>query len=69
MTWQLAVSSPVNLTIYNLRGQKVKTLLSAYLLSGFHSLEFDASDLPSGIYLYQLQAGRYGETKKMVVLK
>jgi hypothetical protein len=66
---QLAVGSNVTLEIYNLRGQKVKTLLSASLLPGLHSLEFDASDLSSGIYLYRLLAGSFLETKKMVVLK
>ena len=69
ISWKLAVGGHINLTIYNLQGQKVKSLLSASLLSGFHSIKFDASDLPSGIYFYQLQAGGYVETKKMVVLK
>jgi hypothetical protein len=66
---QLAVGSNVTLEIYNLRGQKVKTLLSASLHSGFHSVEFKATNLASGIYFYRLQAGRHVETKKMVVLK
>jgi hypothetical protein len=69
ISWQLAVSSNVTLEIYNLRGQKVKTLLSASLHSGFHSVEFKATNLASGIYFYRLQAGRHVETKKMVVLK
>ena len=68
-SWQLAVGSNVTLEIYNLRGQKVKTLLSASLHSGFHSVEFNATNLASGIYFYRLEAGAFVETKKMVVLK
>ncbi|UCF64037.1 MAG: T9SS type A sorting domain-containing protein, partial [bacterium] len=69
ISWQLAVGSHVHLTIYNLQGRRVKTLLSAFQLAGFHSIDFDASDLASGIYFYRLEAGRDAKTKKMVVLK
>jgi hypothetical protein len=69
ISWQLATNSSVRLSIYNIRGQKVKTLLSAYLLSGFHSMEFDASDFASGVYFYRLEAGPLVQTRKMVVLK
>ena len=69
ISWQLPVSSKVKLEIFNLMGQKISTLLSASLLSGFHSVEWDASNLASGIYLYRLQAGEYVETRKMILLK
>jgi hypothetical protein len=69
ISWRLAVGGHVNLSIYNLRGQKVTTLLSASLLSGFHSIEFDASNLASGIYFYQLEAGQYIDSRKMILLK
>jgi hypothetical protein len=69
ITWQLPVTSPVKLTVFNITGQKVVTLLSASLHSGFHEYEWDASHLPSGIYLYRLQAGDYVETRKMVMMK
>jgi hypothetical protein len=69
ISWQLPVGSPVTLEIFNLRGQKVKNLLSAYLHSGFHSFEFDVSELASGVYLYRIQAGKFVKTRKMVVLK
>jgi hypothetical protein len=69
ISWQLTAVSSVTLSIYNIRGQKVTTLLSASLLSGFHSMEFDASDLASGVYFYRLEAGTHVQTRKMVILK
>jgi hypothetical protein len=69
ISWQLPVSSQVNLTIYNLVGQKFATLLSASLPSGFHEYKWDASDLPSGVYLYRLEAGDFVESRKMVLMK
>ena len=67
--FDLPKSCEVTLIIYNLLGEEVITLLSASLLSGSHSIEWDASDLASGVYLYRLQAGNYVETRKMVLMR
>ena len=69
ISWQLAVSSPVNLAVYNLAGQRVAVLVDERQPAGFHQIEFDASELASGIYLYRLRAGKYVETRKMVLMK
>ena len=42
---------------------------AASLLSGSHSVEWDASNLASGLYLYRLEAGEYVETRKMILMK
>ena len=47
----------VTLKIFNVLGEEVTTLLSASLLSGFHSYQWDAGNMPSGIYYYTIQAG------------
>ena len=67
--FQLPQTSQVTLEIYNLIGEKVATLLSAIQPPGSHSVEWDASNLTSGVYLYRLNAGNHVETKKMVLLK
>ena len=67
--FNLPKSSEVSLKVYNILGEEVATLLSASLLSGSHSVEWDVSNLASGVYLYRLQAGDYVETRKMVVMK
>ncbi len=72
-TTTIAFSLPqtgfVILKIYNLIGEEVATLLSASLLSGSHSVEWDASGLASGVYFYRLSAGQFQQTKKLLLLK
>jgi len=50
-------------------GREVRTLLNEEKPSGNYSLEFNASDLSSGIYLYQMKAGGFMKTRKLVLLK
>jgi predicted GH43/DUF377 family glycosyl hydrolase len=81
ISWQVGVTgrSPVqiDLSIYNILGQKVATLVSGKQKAGFHSVEWDASEFSSGVYYYQLLAGDpsassgqvYREVKKMILLK
>ena len=59
----------VSLVVYNVLGQKVTTLVDEEKLAGNYELQFDGSSLSSGIYFYQLKAGGFVETKKMVLLK
>lgn len=59
----------VKLTVYNTLGEEVKSLISEYLPAGFYSIEFDASNLPSGIYIYRIKANDFLDTKKMILLK
>ncbi|MEJ5261140.1 MAG: CotH kinase family protein [Ignavibacterium sp.] len=59
----------VSLEVYNILGQKVATLLEDELSPGNYEVEFDASDLPSGVYLYRLLAEKFSDTKKMILLK
>lgn len=65
----LAKSSNVQLSVYNLQGQHIATLLNEKLSSGEHAATFDASQLSSGVYIYRLQAGEFMQTKKMMLIK
>jgi glucuronoarabinoxylan endo-1,4-beta-xylanase len=69
ISWQLAVGSEVELKVFNLLGQDVHTLVNERQQAGFHSVEWDASDLASGVYLYRLQAGDFVETRKMLLIR
>ncbi len=59
----------VRLTVYNALGQRVAELLNKKLSAGTYEVTFNASNLPSGVYFYQLSAGNVVLTKKMVLLK
>jgi Tol biopolymer transport system component len=65
----LAESGDVSLTIYNILGRKVRTLIDEYRLYGNHKYDFNANHLSSGIYFYRLKAGETVETKRMILLK
>jgi hypothetical protein len=67
--FRIPQSEYVTLKIYNLLGEEVATLLSASLLSGSHSCEWDASALASGVYLCQLRAGEFVQTRKLILLR
>ncbi|UCC78615.1 MAG: T9SS type A sorting domain-containing protein [Candidatus Zixiibacteriota bacterium] len=67
--FMISESQFVKLTVYDLLGRQVKTLLEEYRQAGVHSVTFDASHLSSGVYFYRLQAGNMIETRRMVLLK
>ncbi|MCI0450616.1 MAG: T9SS type A sorting domain-containing protein [Chlorobi bacterium] len=59
----------VSLQIYNVLGREVTTLINEQLNPGTYEIQWDASNYPSGVYLYQLKASEFSETRKMVVVK
>ncbi len=65
----LPESQNVKLDVYNMLGEKVATLLDRKMEAGFHSVNFDASQLSNGIYIYRLQAGKFTQIKKMILMK
>jgi plastocyanin len=67
--FDLANAGPATLDVFNVIGQKVAELVNAPLSAGSHTLTFDASSLPSGVYLYRLAAGGQTVQKKMMLLK
>jgi len=68
-SYSLAEAGKVKLTIHNLRGQLLETVVDGYQEAGEHQVIWDASDYSSGVYFYKLQAGDYVSTKKMNLLK
>jgi len=62
-------ASHVSLTIFNALGQKVATLADSRFMPGSHSITWDASRAPSGVYFYRLVTGNVTSTKKMLLIK
>jgi len=76
ISYQLPENSEVDLSIFNLLGQKIETLVSTQQPAGYHKIMWDASSHPSGMYYYQLNASstsgkmrHFSKTKKLVLLK
>ncbi|MBT8379029.1 MAG: T9SS type A sorting domain-containing protein [Ignavibacteria bacterium] len=72
ISWQTPTGSWNTLKIYDALGGEVVTLVNEYRPAGKYKVEFSSQfipDLKSGIYFYQLTAGEYAETKKMILLR
>jgi hypothetical protein len=67
--YSLPRETQVSLKIYNLLGQEVRTLVEAHSQAGHYKVNFDASSLPSGMYIYRLTAGGSILSRKMVLSK
>jgi len=67
--FNLVEATSVKIDIYNNAGQKVETLLDQNLSAGNHSVEWNASDMASGIYFYKIQANGVQEVKRMILVK
>ena len=59
----------VKLNIYDLLGRNIKTLIQEYKSAGNHTINFDASEISSGVYYYTLKVGSFVDTKKMILMK
>jgi hypothetical protein len=69
ISFSIAKAGPVSLTVYDLLGRSVTTLMNEHLSSGNYQVPWDASSLPSGMYFYRLNAGEFSDVKKTVLLK
>ena len=65
----LPSESNVKISIYNLIGQKVAEVVNSKFTAGNHSIDFNGSNLSSGIYLYKIEAGSFSSVKKMQLIK
>ncbi len=69
ISYDLPKRSYVKLTIYDMLGREVTTLVSEEKAAGSYKVKFDATSLSSGVYLYRIQAGNFVNTKKLILLK
>ncbi|MFC2103696.1 T9SS type A sorting domain-containing protein, partial [Bacteroidota bacterium] len=62
-------ATQLNLSLYSVTGELVENLISDFMPAGNHSINFNASGLPSGVYLYKIIAGDFSSSKKMILMK
>lgn len=69
ISYTLSETGKVKLVVYNVNGQEVATLLNGTVKAGTHSLNFNASNLPTGVYFYKLSTDKMQAVKKMALIK
>lgn len=69
ISWQSPVAGHQILKVFDMLGNEVAILVNEYKEPGRYEVEFDASNLPSGVYIYRLQSDDYINTKKMILLR
>jgi len=67
--YSLKESGKVELTVFNMLGQRVATLVNEFQSAGNHAVKFDASHLASGIYVYRMHVNNFSSTRKLILLK
>jgi hypothetical protein len=65
----LPKTSRTKIIIYDFLGRKIRTLINKEMGAGYHEININASNLPSGIYFYKIQSGEFNQTKKMTLMK
>ena len=69
ITYELPQQENVQLTVYDMVGRQVATLVNETVQAGVHNVNFDASNLSSGVYIYRLQTGSTTLSRKLTVIK
>jgi len=69
ISYGLTSPAEVELVVYNIAGETVSTLVDGPQTAGMHSLQFDGSNLPSGIYFYRLSTEDFSRTQRMLLVK
>lgn len=69
ISWQSPIGSNQMLKIYDVLGNEVAILVDEFKDAGYYETEFNASELPSGLYFYQLRSNYFNKTKKMMLIK
>ena len=67
--YSIPTESKVVIKVYDILGNEIETLVSEEIQTGTYELTWDAGNLSSGVYFYQIKAGVFVETKKMIVIK
>ena len=67
--YEIPEGSLVSLKVYDILGRVIRTLVNEYQDAGFKEVSFDAAAIPSGIYFYRLQAGKFTDVKKMLLVR
>jgi hypothetical protein len=69
LSFAIPIESEVSLSVYNLQGREVSTLIDANMDAGYHSVVWDANSYASGVYFVKMMAGEFVNTQKLMLVK
>ncbi len=69
IAYNLGQNTLVNVKVFNILGKEIVTLVNEKQVAGLHTIDFNAVQLSTGVYFYQIQAGDFTQTKKMLLVK
>ncbi len=69
ISFDIPETGEAELSVFNILGEKIKTLAEGTMEQGYHKITFDAEDIPAGVYFYRLVTTGFAETKKLTLLK
>ncbi|MEM1041653.1 MAG: T9SS type A sorting domain-containing protein [Bacteroidota bacterium] len=69
LSYDLAEAATVRVEVYDVTGRRVATLVDTPQAAGTHEVEWDAAGLPSGVYIYQVEAGRFRQTQRITLVR
>ena len=69
IAFDLPESADVRLTVFDVLGRQVATLINQHMKAGTHTVSFDSQRLASGVYIYLLEAGSFSMTRNMMLIK
>lgn len=69
ISYDLATSSRVNISVYDILGRKITTLIDKFQNAGNYQVNWDASELSSGVYIYKINAGDFTQSRQMMLIK
>ena len=69
ISYYLPKDGKVILKVYNILAQEIATVVNEIQAPGMHRVEFNASVLPGGVYMYRIEAGNFSQVRKMVLIK
>ena len=67
--YSLPENADIELIVYNIQGRHIKTLIQCFQTAGYHSINWNAQNYPSGVYLIRLESNTYNKTQKVVLFK